>query len=502
MQISRKKKSVCIRRVRTSDSSFSDNVVANLQKQIDARVKIADKATSDDVYNGTDDSKWVSPASLSGAVLKVGDIQASGGNLETETSGKFLLCDGRFVQKVNYPNLYNRISTKFGAGAPSVNSLMSSLQMNSSKERVPYNNSRVVSPDGKKIATVCAVSDSYSTYDHCMIIVDSSSGAVSSVKNVSFNDSGTNPSTPLGWINNTTIAFIVWNDDDYSTKMHYYVYFYNTSSGSLTHQNTIAATKGYDLANNGIVVAHYGDNTKFFTLGENGGLVVSITSNGTITSNSGVYGDITVDNQTIQFILGDCVYVRNASIIKQYNVLTNTSQTLTSGEMYNALMSIPTASLSYSARYFVSNDRKTTVYLAPSGMFLMCKEDALGNISYYTASVYDTFSRYEYTAGINDAGDFWYAIFNATIKYGVFDTATSSFTDAVEIGIPSPGFSYSTGGESSQSSFGNANVLFSNVYQRSSGYYYKIGAITIKYNAEDFKLPLLEDNLHYIKALK
>lgn len=95
-------------------AQLSDNVVANLQRQIDARVKIADKATADDVYNGTDDSKWVTPKSLSGAVLKVGDIQASGRNLETETNGKLLQCDGRLLLKTAYPDLFNAIGNKWG----------------------------------------------------------------------------------------------------------------------------------------------------------------------------------------------------------------------------------------------------------------------------------------------------------------------------------------------------------------------------------------------------
>ena len=95
-------------------AQLSDNVVANLQRQIDARVKIADKATADDVYNGTDDSKWVTPKSLSGAVLKVGDIQASGRNLETETNGKFLQCDGRLLLNTAYPDLFNAIGNNWG----------------------------------------------------------------------------------------------------------------------------------------------------------------------------------------------------------------------------------------------------------------------------------------------------------------------------------------------------------------------------------------------------
>lgn len=97
-------------------AQLSDNVVANLQRQIDARVKIADKATADDVYNGTDDSKWVSPASLSGSVLKIGDIQVSGRNLETETNGKLLQCDGRLLSKTAYPDLFNAIGNTWGDG--------------------------------------------------------------------------------------------------------------------------------------------------------------------------------------------------------------------------------------------------------------------------------------------------------------------------------------------------------------------------------------------------
>lgn len=305
----------------------------------------------------------------------------------------------------------------------------------------------------------------------------------------------------MAWINDTTLALLLWDNEDTDTKTHYSIYFYNTNNGSLTSKDYISAPEAYNLGSDGTVVGRYGDVTKFFTLGETGGLVISITSNGTITHNSGIYGNMSVDDKTIQLILGDSVYVRNDSGIKQYNVLTNTSQTLTSGQMYDALMLIPSGSLSSYAEYFVSSDRKTTVYIR-NDLFLMCKEDALGNISHYTASVYDLFSRDNYTAGINDNGEFWYAIIGATTKYGVFNTSIGSFTDAVEINTSSSGFDLAFGSESHPSSFGNANVLFSNGYSRTAGYNYQIGALAIKYNTEDFKLPLLADNLHYIKALK
>ena len=74
MQISRtpisliqeKKKSVCITRVRTSDSSFSDNVVANLQKQIDE----AKTAQHTIISNKTATDLGITPKSSTDAALQ------------------------------------------------------------------------------------------------------------------------------------------------------------------------------------------------------------------------------------------------------------------------------------------------------------------------------------------------------------------------------------------------------------------------------------------------
>lgn len=55
-------------------AQLSDNVVANLQKQIDERVKIVDKATSDDISKGVKD-KWVDPLNLKGHIFSPGDIK-------------------------------------------------------------------------------------------------------------------------------------------------------------------------------------------------------------------------------------------------------------------------------------------------------------------------------------------------------------------------------------------------------------------------------------------
>lgn len=119
-------------------AQLSDNVVANLQRQIDARVKIADKATADDVYNGTDDSKWVTPKSLSGSVLKIGDIQASGRNLETETNGKLLQCDGRLLSATAYPDLFNAIGNKWGESGRNFKQYISSSYSGNSSRAFEY----------------------------------------------------------------------------------------------------------------------------------------------------------------------------------------------------------------------------------------------------------------------------------------------------------------------------------------------------------------------------
>lgn len=90
-------------------AQLSDNVVANLQRQIDARVKIADKATADDVMQGTNDSKWITPKSVKEGIKKsiddlanVGDIKTT---IRTNLGDKWLLCNGAYIDAGHYPKL-------------------------------------------------------------------------------------------------------------------------------------------------------------------------------------------------------------------------------------------------------------------------------------------------------------------------------------------------------------------------------------------------------------
>lgn len=64
------------------------DVVANLQRQIDERVKIEDKATEEEVITGTDDTKWVTPKALSAITKNIGTSiydNATGKNIKIET---------------------------------------------------------------------------------------------------------------------------------------------------------------------------------------------------------------------------------------------------------------------------------------------------------------------------------------------------------------------------------------------------------------------------------
>lgn len=89
-------------------AQLEGSVATNLQKQIDERVKIADKATKTDITNGTP-GKWVDAQSIKEVVsgLNVGDIVFSMRDLEVESNGMMLACDQREIEVDEYPELCN-----------------------------------------------------------------------------------------------------------------------------------------------------------------------------------------------------------------------------------------------------------------------------------------------------------------------------------------------------------------------------------------------------------
>lgn len=85
-------------------ATMTDNVVANLQRQIDEKVNLDDKATDVDILNGTPD-KWVDSEKLLPLQIRNADIKLSFRNLEKETNGEYVALDARVVTKGTYPKL-------------------------------------------------------------------------------------------------------------------------------------------------------------------------------------------------------------------------------------------------------------------------------------------------------------------------------------------------------------------------------------------------------------
>lgn len=87
---------------------LSGDVAANLQKQVDERVKIADKASESDILEKTE-GKWVESGVLGDMILgqkltNVGDIVYSFNDLEKKTDGKFLKLNGELHNFETYEN--------------------------------------------------------------------------------------------------------------------------------------------------------------------------------------------------------------------------------------------------------------------------------------------------------------------------------------------------------------------------------------------------------------
>lgn len=90
-------------------AQLSGNIAANLQRQIDERVKIIDKATDSDVLLGTDDSKWITPAKLKKVrddIESIGDIKLT---IKNSLGDSWLKCDGSSVDLGVYPEYGNLI---------------------------------------------------------------------------------------------------------------------------------------------------------------------------------------------------------------------------------------------------------------------------------------------------------------------------------------------------------------------------------------------------------
>lgn len=97
-------------------SQLSGDVAANLQRQIDLKVDLSDKATDEDIENETS-GKWVDAAHL-GHMDMIGDIKLTG---RSTLGSKWLPCDGRQISSTDYPDLVDVLKPEITIGGLAVN---------------------------------------------------------------------------------------------------------------------------------------------------------------------------------------------------------------------------------------------------------------------------------------------------------------------------------------------------------------------------------------------
>ena len=94
------------------------DVVTNLERLIDERVKIEDKATYEEAIAGTNDTKWMTPKTTDVAIKqkanKIGDIVTASYDKEIDSNGEFVKCDGRILLYSEYQEFSDKINRVFG----------------------------------------------------------------------------------------------------------------------------------------------------------------------------------------------------------------------------------------------------------------------------------------------------------------------------------------------------------------------------------------------------
>lgn len=141
-------------------AQLSDNVVANLQKQIDEKVAKADVATAADIDAGTSNTKWVTPKGLKDADIssdgtKVGDVLCTA---RTDLGDDWALCNGDLLDLESHPKIESTSLKNIGIGLAPVDTAtivvnpVSGLDASSLNvvDAIYYNNTVVVLYSGSK----------------------------------------------------------------------------------------------------------------------------------------------------------------------------------------------------------------------------------------------------------------------------------------------------------------------------------------------------------------
>lgn len=134
-------------------SQLSGDIAANLQRQIDEKVNLSDKATQADMENETS-GKWVDAAMIGGN-WSIGDLKAS---LKDSLGDSWGLCDGNTFDQDTYPALTAFLKSKVSFTNPMLKSPFA--LPNNSKECCPTCLGTILSANGASTDT-CTLSVFY-----------------------------------------------------------------------------------------------------------------------------------------------------------------------------------------------------------------------------------------------------------------------------------------------------------------------------------------------------
>lgn len=155
--------------------NLEGDVAANLQKQIDERVKIADRATNEELATGTNENKWVSAKGLKDAgfdaAFRVGDTCTT---LRSDLGERWALCNGDLISGERYPDFVKLL--------PPPSSLLASAKL-ISLTRAPINGSNlnaIYADDRYQIAFI----DEHARDDSPQLSIDVSDDNFDTKKNI------------------------------------------------------------------------------------------------------------------------------------------------------------------------------------------------------------------------------------------------------------------------------------------------------------------------------
>lgn len=196
-------------------AQLSDNVVANLQRQIDQKVAKADVATTADIEAGTSTTKWVSPKGLKDSgidkneVFQIGDIRSS---IRADLGDSYLLANGATFPKALYPKIYAVNAANVGYNKP-LRPILNGYDNPISKSVGLYSIKNTII-DGVEHSVLSAIALDSGDVISSEINLDSITSPYRASGNMMHYANGRYFLTIRGYLNNSPNAFIILSSSD------------------------------------------------------------------------------------------------------------------------------------------------------------------------------------------------------------------------------------------------------------------------------------------------